>query len=189
VDGANRAELPEQREIIRTCPALSTPQESRCRTCLSVGYGALNCDYVSLNHDVRPVQHLHEVAACDEQSDVTVPRGVHNPDVRCRTVEVTRTSAGRAAAFSLPKGLPPTRAAPRTGSPPGPTGRPQCLQPLRTRRPRTPVTSSRARQGRAMTTAIDREAAIDALDAGRPPSSAGERRILRPSASVRPSPA
>jgi hypothetical protein len=44
----------------------------------------LNCDYVSLNHDVRPVQHLHEVAACDEQSDVTVPRGVHNPDVRCR---------------------------------------------------------------------------------------------------------
>jgi hypothetical protein len=37
----------------------------------------LVCDYGSWTDDVRPVQHLHEVAAGDEQGDAAVPGGDH----------------------------------------------------------------------------------------------------------------
>jgi hypothetical protein len=33
--------------------------------------------FTSWKNNVRPVEHLHEVATCDEQSDVAVPRGDH----------------------------------------------------------------------------------------------------------------
>src|SRR6185437_8954900 len=38
---------------------------------------SLNLRAISWTSNVRPVEHLHEVAACDEQSDVAVPRGDH----------------------------------------------------------------------------------------------------------------
>jgi hypothetical protein len=37
----------------------------------------LTCRYFSRNDNVRPVEHLHEVASGDEQGDVAVPGGDH----------------------------------------------------------------------------------------------------------------
>jgi hypothetical protein len=38
---------------------------------------AVTCGYISSNDNFRSVQHLHEEAACDKESDVAVPGGDH----------------------------------------------------------------------------------------------------------------
>jgi hypothetical protein len=50
----------------------------------------LACDYVSWNHNVRPVQHFHEVAACDEQGDVAVMGGDHLTGNNVRSTVISR---------------------------------------------------------------------------------------------------
>jgi hypothetical protein len=37
----------------------------------------VTCGYISSNDNFRSVQHLHEEAACDKESDVAVPGGDH----------------------------------------------------------------------------------------------------------------
>jgi hypothetical protein len=48
-----------------------------------------------MEQNIRPVQHLHEIAARDKQGDVAVARGDHKPNV-------TGSAVGRVAAFPCP---------------------------------------------------------------------------------------
>ncbi len=41
----------------------------------AIRFRALTCIYCSWNDKVRPVEHLHEVTADDQEGDVAVPRG------------------------------------------------------------------------------------------------------------------
>ena len=80
----------------------------------------MTCDYF-MNDNVCPVQHLHEVAACDEQRDVAVPGGDHVSRNNARPAVISplagygycaAASAGLlAAAVWLLRGNDPTRPA------------------------------------------------------------------------------
>ena len=72
---------------------------------LQSGFGALTCDYVSRNHDVRPVEHLHEVAPCDEHGDIAVPRGDHVSRNNARMPVISALGIMR----GLPGAVPRTR--------------------------------------------------------------------------------
>jgi hypothetical protein len=53
----------------------------------------LTCDCISLNDNVRPIQHFYEVAAGDEQGDVAVPGGDHHTANNARRPVISRQAA------------------------------------------------------------------------------------------------